>query len=132
MKNHYTNNSCKRPSLRQFYDIFVVINQMNKHKAKIYNQCMYTHNYYKNFIAIMNIFLHLTNIKKKILFVKYKNDKFIVQWIKAQPSEFGKKPSKKMPSYMKIVTAKYKLRWRKCGVMYYAYEGKTWLSYWQN
>ena len=33
MKNHYAN------IMR--INIFVVINQKNKHKAKIYNQCMY-------------------------------------------------------------------------------------------
>ena len=36
-----------------------------------------------------------------------------------QPSEFGKKTdSKKMPSYMKIMTAKHKLRRQKYAVMY--------------
>ena len=34
VKNHHTN------IMR--INIFVVINQINKHKAKIYDQCMYT------------------------------------------------------------------------------------------
>ena len=47
-----------------------------------------------------------------------------------QPSEFGKKTdSKKMSSYMKIMTAKHKLRRQKYAVMYYAYESKIWLAY---
>ena len=47
-----------------------------------------------------------------------------------QPSEFGEKTdSKKMLSYMKIMTAKHKLRRQKYVVMYYAYDGKTWLAY---
>ena len=48
MKNHYTN------IMR--INIFVVINQINKHKAKIYNHCTYAQiiiktflNYIKNF-----------------------------------------------------------------------------------
>ena len=69
MKNHYTNNSHKNhriltirmknryTNIRRI-NIFVVINQVNKHKAKIYDQCTYTliiikkiHNYIKkNFI----------------------------------------------------------------------------------
>ena len=56
--------------------IFVVINQTNKHKAKIYNHCVYTliiikkfHLYKKNFSPI--------NIKI-FLFAKYKDDKFII------------------------------------------------------
>ena len=28
-------------------NISITINQINKHKAKIYNHCMYTHNYYQ-------------------------------------------------------------------------------------
>ena len=36
-----------------------------------------------------------------------------------QPSQFGKKTdSKKMPSYMKIMTAKHQLWWQKYAVMY--------------
>ena len=33
-----------------FFVIFVVINQINKHKAKIYNHCMYTQIIIKNFL----------------------------------------------------------------------------------
>ena len=51
---------------------------------------------------------------------------YIYIYIYIQPSEFGKKTgSKKMPSYMKIMTAKHKLRRQKYAVMYLAYEGKT-------
>ena len=52
MKNHYTNNFHKNHYTNNFYknhhtnitriNIFVVINQINKHKARIYNHCMYT------------------------------------------------------------------------------------------
>ena len=38
MKNHYTNNFYKK----HYTNNFVVINQINKHKAKIYNHCKYT------------------------------------------------------------------------------------------
>ena len=31
-------------------NISITINQINKHKAKIYNHCVYTHNYYKKFL----------------------------------------------------------------------------------
>ena len=43
IKNHYTNNSYQKP-LYKYYEekFFIVINQINKHKAKIYNQCIYT------------------------------------------------------------------------------------------
>ena len=34
-------------------NIVVVINQTHKHKAKIYNHCTYTHNYYK---GVMHMF----------------------------------------------------------------------------
>ena len=45
-----------------------------------------------------------------------------------EPSEFGKKTgSKKMLSYMKIMTAKHKLRRQKYAVIYQAYDIKTWL-----
>ena len=41
------------------------------------------------------------------------------RFLRTQPSEFGKKTdSKKMPSYMKILTAKHKLRRQKHAVMY--------------
>ena len=42
MKNHYTNNSHKNQYTNNFMIFFVVINQINQHKAKIYNQCKYT------------------------------------------------------------------------------------------
>ena len=58
---------------------FVVINQTNKRKAKIYNQCMYTyviikkiHNYIKHFFSSLKY-------KKTFCFVDYKNDKFIIR-----------------------------------------------------
>ena len=41
MKNHYTN------IMR--INIFVVINQINKHKAEIYNHCTYTQIILKTF-----------------------------------------------------------------------------------
>ena len=52
-KPSHTNNSCEKPShitirVKNHHtnimriNIFVVINQINKHKAKIYDQCMYT------------------------------------------------------------------------------------------
>ena len=44
MKNHYTN------IMR--INIFVVINQTNKHKTKIYNQWKHTQIIIKNFIII--------------------------------------------------------------------------------
>ena len=47
--------------------IFVVINQTNKHKAKIYSQYKYTQ-------IIMKVFI---NIKK--FSSKYKNGKFIIK-----------------------------------------------------
>ena len=51
MKSHYTNITR--------INIFVVINQINKHKAKIYNHCMYTQiiikkNYFFFFTASKN------------------------------------------------------------------------------
>ena len=57
MKNHYTKNLHEKTIIqtirvkdhhsKNFMIFFVVINEINKHKAKIYHQCMYTHNYYK-------------------------------------------------------------------------------------
>ena len=67
MKNHYTNN---------FMIFFEFINQINKHKAKIYNQCMYTQIIIKKFQNYINKF-HPTNINN-FLFGKYKDDKFII------------------------------------------------------
>ena len=40
IKNHHTNNSYKNYYANNFM-IFAAINQINKHKAKIYNQCAY-------------------------------------------------------------------------------------------
>ena len=57
--------------------IFVVINQANKHKAKIYNQCTYTQIVIKKIRNYIKIFLSL-KYKKKICFDKYKNNKFII------------------------------------------------------
>ena len=64
-KNHHTNTTR--------VNIFVIINQINKHKAKIYNHCTYTLIIIKKFVVIIEniynyikcFFLHLTNIKKK-------------------------------------------------------------------
>ena len=42
MKNHYTNNSPKNHYTNNFMIIFAAINEINKHKTNIYNQCMYT------------------------------------------------------------------------------------------
>ena len=39
-KNHHTNPKTNNIATR--INIFVVINQVNKHKTKIYNQCTYT------------------------------------------------------------------------------------------
>ena len=74
MKYHYTK------IIR--INLFVVINQTNKHKAKIYNHCMYTQIIIiiiiKNFIITKKKF-HPANIKKTFCFAKYKNDKFIIK-----------------------------------------------------
>ena len=58
MKNHYTK------IIR--INLFVVINQTNKHKAKIYNHCMYT----QIIIIIKNFII----TKKKISSGKYKKN----------------------------------------------------------
>ena len=46
-KNHLTN---PQTNIITRINIFVVINQINKHKAKIYNHCMYTQIIIKNFL----------------------------------------------------------------------------------
>ena len=58
----HTNNSYEKPLYKQFHDFFVFINQINKHEAKIYNQCMYTqiiikkfHDYVKNCFVLFHI-----------------------------------------------------------------------------
>ena len=63
-KNHLTNPQTNIIIMR--INIFVLINQTNKHKAKIYNQCKYNqiiikknHNYIKTF--------HPSSIKKKFV-----------------------------------------------------------------
>ena len=76
MKNHYTNNFHKNHYTNNFYknhhtniiriNIFVVINQINKHKAKIYNHCVYTQIIIKKVLLIIKIFY---NYKKKIFFI---------------------------------------------------------------
>ena len=43
-KNHHTN--LQTNIIIMIIDISVVINQINKHKAKMYDQCAYTSNYY--------------------------------------------------------------------------------------
>ena len=62
---------------KYFFMIFVVINQTNKHKAKIYNQCTYTQvvikktrNYIKKILSL--------NYKKFFCFDECKNNKFII------------------------------------------------------
>ena len=61
MKSHYTNITR--------INIFVVINQINKHKAKIYNHCMYTQIIIKiTFFSLR----HLRMIGNKINFVDKK------------------------------------------------------------
>ena len=60
MKNHYTN------IMR--INIFVVSNQINKHKARIYDQCMYTLIIIKTFHNYIKKKFHLPNIKTKKLF----------------------------------------------------------------
>ena len=55
-------------------NIFVVINQINKHKVKIYNHCTYTK------IIIKKIYF---SNKKKFCFGKYNNDKSIIREAKS-------------------------------------------------
>ena len=57
MKNHYANNFHKNHHTNiTRINILVAIDQINKHKAKIYNQCMYTLIIIKNFIVIIKNF----------------------------------------------------------------------------
>ena len=70
IKNHYTNNFHKN----HYTNNFVAINQINKHKAKIYNHCMYTQ-------IIIKKCSSSHKYKTNFLFVKYKNGKFIVKFI---------------------------------------------------
>ena len=66
MKNHYTN----------IMRINIYINQINKHKAKIYDQCTYTLIIIKKFhIYIKKIFIYNFFL---FCFAEYKNDKFII------------------------------------------------------
>ena len=66
-KKHHTLLLCEETFL-------VVINQINKHKAKIYKHCTYTK-------FILKIFLLFQYIKAFFVFVKYKNDKSIIKRI---------------------------------------------------
>ena len=72
-------------------NIFVVINQINKDKIKIYNHYIYTLNYHKFYFSII----------KKLCFDKYKNDRSIIKWnkviikqIKAISTKTGTKTKK--------------------------------------
>ena len=61
-------------------NISITINQINKHKAKIYNHCVYTHNYYKLFSS-QNIRMSISSINfndKKSDFYKNKNKKYLI------------------------------------------------------
>ena len=62
-KNHLTN---PQTNIITRINIFVVINQINKHKAKIYNHCKYTHIIIKKIHNYIKIF-HPSNIKKFVL-----------------------------------------------------------------
>ena len=59
---NFHKNHLKKPQTNIItrINIFVVINQVNKHKAKTYNNCVYTHNYYKKFLLFF--------------FMEYKNE----------------------------------------------------------
>ena len=62
-------------------DIFVVINQINKHEARTYNHCTYTQNYYKKMCFFFfteyrnewkwNKFQRQQNRKKRLLQEKF-------------------------------------------------------------
>ena len=75
IKNHYAKNFHKNHCTNNF----AVINQIDKHKAKIHNHCMYT-----QIIIKKNSSTH--KCKKNILSAEYKNDKptirFIIKLIK--------------------------------------------------
>ena len=62
IKNDHTNNSHKN----HYTNNFIIINQINKHKAKIYNCCMYTRLIIKNFLLFYKKFY---NYIKKIFFI---------------------------------------------------------------
>ena len=49
---------------KQFYDFFVAINEINKHKAKIYNHCTYTLIIIKKLNNYIKKIFTPTNIKK--------------------------------------------------------------------
>ena len=51
--------------------IFVVINQINKYKAKIYDHCTYT-------LIILKKFIYQIQ-KQFFCFVGYKDDKFVIR-----------------------------------------------------
>ena len=70
----HTNDSHKKTSyiiIIMRINIFVVINQINKHKLKIYNHCKYTKIVIKSFL--------LLKYKKIFGFGKYKHDKSIIR-----------------------------------------------------
>ena len=87
-KPSHTNNSCEKPShisilVKNHYtnimriNIFAIINQINKHKTKMYDQCMYTQLLFKNFMIIYKK-NSPHKYKENFLFGKYKDDKFII------------------------------------------------------
>ena len=77
MISFHTNDSHKKHHTLYYVNkqFFVVINQINKHKAKIYNHHIYTKIIIKTFFTF--------SIYKKFFFVKHKNDKSIIKRIKA-------------------------------------------------
>ena len=62
IKNHYTNNFHKNHCTNNF----AVINQTDKHKAKIDNHCMYTQIIIKIFLLFIKTFY---NYIKKVFFM---------------------------------------------------------------
>ena len=78
-KNHNTNPT---QTCECLCDFFVLINQTNKHRAKIYDHCTYTqiikkkqfHNYIKKFFQLPNIKINC--------FAEYKDEKFIIRGTK--------------------------------------------------
>ena len=84
-KNHLTNPQTNIIITR--INIFVVINQINKHKAKTCNHCTYTQNYYKKILfvkyKIFFVLLSIRMIKKQTSFrIRNREDKQKSQYIK--------------------------------------------------
>ena len=85
LKNNYIYNHVKKytykpPNKHYYYGItiFVAFIQINKHKAKIYNQCTYTKIIIKMFYS--------SNIKK-VCVGKHKNDKSIIRQAKTNSTK---------------------------------------------